>query len=98
MFANQYALLSMGRSQDSMEKASQELDDSNSRPGWVQVVAFTDPDDILSFPVSNQSYPFKIANVYLSNNHWKIPGVGTNPLTAHVNYDKNEQVIRIIRE
>ncbi len=67
----------------------------------VELVAFTDPDDLLSFAVPSSGDDFvKVTNVYVSNNKVSvaIPFVGSlaNPAAAHLAYGTNPVVLKIM--
>ena len=98
MFANQYALFSLGRTQDSFKTMTQAVASTQTAEpkGLIQVVAFTDLDDLLSFPVASQEeLGVQISNVYLSNNSWSLFGEVTDPTNAHLGYFNNDDVIHI---
>lgn len=103
MFANQYALLSVGRSHQSTEqKLAKTVKDNTTRSaGTVRLVAFTDPDDLLSFPMAkmhaqvNGRPAIEVNNVYVRNR--KIAAFGfSNPGSAHLKYSENPFVLEAI--
>lgn len=93
MFANQFALLSIGRPQDedvnSLVKLDRELGRSKAT---VQVYAFSDPNDLLSLPLNTKLKNVSICNVYVRNPGITL-GIAMNPGDAHVNYERNSHVI-----
>jgi hypothetical protein len=74
----------------------------------VQVIAATDPNDLLSFPVRPRDIPPPTvqngrivevigANIY-SHNAWVIPWLFENPSPAHTGYDANGWLLdRLVR-
>jgi hypothetical protein len=61
-----------------------------------QIVAFNDPNDILSWLVQNQNVGLPkvfLANVYLSNNEFTIPPLFSDPTVAHTGYFDNRTVL-----
>lgn len=95
MFANQFALLSIGRPRDEevnpLKKLDRELGESKSK-AIVQVYAFSDPNDLLSLPLNTRLTNISICNVYVRNPGLTL-GIAMNPGDAHVNYEKNSHVI-----
>jgi hypothetical protein len=69
-----------------------------------QIVAFSDPNDILSWLVkpNNLELPaeewskVKLTNVFMSNNEFSIPGVFSDPVTAHTGYFDNRTVLEFL--
>ncbi len=69
-----------------------------------QVVAFSDPNDILTWLVqrNNLKLPHsdwgsaKLTNVYLSNNEFSIPFLFSEPATAHGGYLDNPIVMEML--
>jgi hypothetical protein len=69
-----------------------------------QVVAFSDPNDILSWRVQRKNlgfpppdWPFvKLTNVYLSNDEFSIPSLFSEPTTAHNGYLDNQTVMEML--
>ena len=63
-----------------------------------------DPNDILSWLVkpNNLALPeeqwntIKLSNVYMPNNEFSIPGVFSNPVTAHTGYFNNMTVLELL--
>lgn len=93
MFANQFALLAIGRPQNEqvnpLVKLDRELENSKAT---VQVYAFTDPNDLLSLPLNTHLKNVSICNVYVRNPGITL-GIAMNPADAHVKYEKNSHVI-----
>jgi hypothetical protein len=64
-----------------------------------QLVAFSDPNDILSWLVQGRNVEdpsVHLTNVYLSNNEFSIPGLFSDPVTAHSGYFANNAVRDLI--
>jgi hypothetical protein len=71
----------------------------------VNLVAATDPNDILSWPLgtndvmsvpdeaTNSEIKISLANIY-AHNAWGIPWIAENPESAHDNYQENDWLIR----
>jgi hypothetical protein len=62
----------------------------------LQIVAFSDPNDLLSFPLQSQNYyhtspgtEATAANVDLVIARWSLLGIVSNPLTAHTGWDED---------
>ena len=70
----------------------------------MQIVAFNDPNDILTYRVyrSSLEIPEKfrgdvsLSNVYLSNNEFTIPHVFSDPVAAHNGYFENNAVLQLL--
>lgn len=69
----------------------------------VYIVAFTDPDDMLSYPLpqaycKSESGDVQIhcVNVFINNNLKSLFGQISNPVTAHTGYKRNTRVIAMI--
>jgi hypothetical protein len=97
MFANQYGLLTMGMPQ-SLEKLNKALATSDvaKEKAAVQLYAYTDPNDLLSYPINlNDSHKTSISvcNVYVKNRTLSL-GIFVDPLGAHVNYESNPHVLQ----
>jgi hypothetical protein len=95
MFANQFALLTLGRPQKERENPLIELDNALKKAGartTIQIYAFTDPNDILSLPLNTKLSRVSICNVYVRNPGFTV-GVFMHPGDAHGNYEKNNHVI-----
>jgi hypothetical protein len=63
----------------------------------VQVVAFTDPNDLLSYKLTGRDvgeHPF--ANVTLSVARWSYLGIVANPLKAHTGWEKDRRAIKLL--
>jgi len=69
------------------------------RPQILKVVAFTDPNDLLSFPLKDSHLDggttYKLTDVTVSNANTYF-GIWENPLSAHQGYRKNEDVNKCI--
>lgn len=69
-----------------------------------QVVAFSDPNDILSWRLEPRNLKLPkpvwgevaVTNVYMSNNEFSIPGVISDPVNAHTGYFVNPTVIDML--
>jgi hypothetical protein len=95
MFANQFALLTLGRPRSDRVNPLIQLDNALKNAGartTVQVYAFTDPNDLLSLPLNTKLERISICNVYVRNPGFSV-GVFMHPGDAHVNYEKNNHVI-----
>ena len=95
MFANQFALLTLGRPQGKLVNPLIQLDNALKDAGartTVQIYAFTDPNDILSLPLNTKLDRVSICNVYVRNPGFTV-GVFMHPGDAHGNYEKNNHVI-----
>lgn len=69
----------------------------------LHIVAFTDPNDMLSYPLPDgycarfsSNLNVRCTNVLISNNKASIFGQFANPITAHTGYDANPEVISLI--
>lgn len=69
----------------------------------VHIVAFTDPDDMLSYPLpqgyctgNGKSTHIQCVNVLINNNNESLFGQLANPINAHTGYEKNPRVIGMI--
>jgi hypothetical protein len=85
---------------DLVESARQMKRTRDGVPGVttpLPVVAFTDPNDLLSYEVSRQDVgERKIINVIVSNDTTWL-GFVENPLAAHEGYRENEAVIQFLK-
>jgi hypothetical protein len=69
-----------------------------------QVVAFSDPNDILSWRLQPRNLQFPhadwgkvtVTNVFMSNNEFSIPGAISDPVNAHTGYFVNPTVIDML--
>ena len=69
-----------------------------------QVVAFSDPNDILSWRLERKNLKLPrpdwgevaVTNVYMSNNEFSIPGLFSDPTNAHTGYFVNPRVIDML--
>ncbi|HUG10665.1 MAG TPA: hypothetical protein VMM36_06610 [Opitutaceae bacterium] len=73
--------------------------DAGPEPQPVQVVAFTDPNDLLSYRLLQEHLGplFRLVNVIVSNDPTYL-GFLENPLNAHLGYRTNPDVARLIVE
>ena len=65
----------------------------------LEIVALSDPNDLLSFYVSQDDIvdtDVKIHNVILSNSEWNWLDIFANPVTAHDGYLANNTAMRIV--
>jgi hypothetical protein len=60
-----------------------------------QIVAWSDPNDLLSWEVP-QIEGVHIVNIRVQNSGFKIPPLIESPTGAHANYAKNREVLRLI--
>jgi hypothetical protein len=68
------------------------------------VVAFSDPNDILSWRVEpkNLNLPrsdrgqVAVTNVYMSNGEFSVPGLFSDPTNAHIGYFVNPTVMDML--
>jgi hypothetical protein len=67
---------------------------SSSRPG-PQIIAFNDPNDLLSWDVPNIE-GIKVVNIPIHNSGFKIRPFVVWPTGAHDNYAKNSKVLSVI--
>jgi hypothetical protein len=79
------------------------LSGRNKSANPIHIVAFTDPNDMLSYPLPegyckkySSSKSARCTNVLVSNNASSLFGQISNPVTAHTSYDSNKAVIRLI--
>jgi hypothetical protein len=69
-----------------------------------QVVAFSDPNDILSWRIEprnlnlprSQRGDVAVTNVFMSNGEFSVPGLFSEPVTAHTGYFVNPQVMDML--
>ncbi len=69
-----------------------------------QVVAFSDPNDILSWRLEPRNLQFPradwgkvaVTNVFMSNAEFSLPGVISDPVNAHVGYFTNPAVMDML--
>jgi hypothetical protein len=69
-----------------------------------QVVAFSDPNDILTWRIDRKNLGFppsdwpsvKLTNVYMSNDEFSIPSLFSDPTTAHNGYLDNRTVMELM--
>jgi hypothetical protein len=55
---------------------------------------FIDPDDLLSYWVNPELHHFNVCNVLLRNRKYDF----ADPLAAHLNYDQNPIVLKMMWE
>ena len=73
-------------------------------PAAKQIVAFTDPNDILSWRLRPKDLgvprpdrrSVKLTNVYMSNGEASIPGLISDPVKAHTGYFDNPTVMNLL--
>jgi hypothetical protein len=78
--------------------------DSDETKPVSQVVAFSDPNDILSWRLEPRNLKLPkpvwgevvVTNVYMSNNEFSIPGVISDPVNAHTGYFVNPAVMDML--
>ena len=58
-----------------------------------QVVAWSDPSDLLTWRIPEMK-GLMIDNLYVRNTFWRW--IVARPIAAHVNYDRNRDVIRVM--
>jgi hypothetical protein len=107
MLANQIPLLNLGARTNSLKaflgKSAQEKQgapDTEHVNKVINVVAATDPNDILSYPLRPEDVvpteendtSVVLSNIY-SHNAWAILGFLVWPTSAHEDYDKNAWLI-----
>lgn len=103
MFANQFGLLSAGSDRSDLERLESIAKAAEQEAGSIapiQLVAFTDPDDLLSmpFPSPRSSRYVTAQNIYVANNavalYLPFLGKATSPLAAHGAYSSNPTVLK----
>jgi hypothetical protein len=73
-------------------------------PAEKQIVAFSDPNDILSWRLRQKDLDVprterrsvKLTNVYMSNGELSIPGLISDPVKAHTGYFDNQTVMNLL--
>jgi hypothetical protein len=73
-------------------------------PAEKQIVAFSDPNDILSWRLRQKDLEVprqdrrsvKLTNVYMSNGEFSIPGLISDPVKAHTGYFDNPTVMNLL--
>jgi hypothetical protein len=73
-------------------------------PPEKQIVAFSDPNDILSWRLRQKDLgvprperpSVKLTNVYLSNGEFSIPFLFSDPVTAHTGYFDSQTVMNLL--
>jgi hypothetical protein len=95
MFANQYGLLKIGADEafSRLSTALQGTSLGSRNKAVMQVYAFTDPNDLLSYPLNIQQKPLiSVCNVYVRNGAVSV-GFASDPIEAHLNYERNRRVL-----
>ena len=81
-----------------------EIFDKKTDEGLMSIVAFNDPNDLLSYPVPEEvltpkepdnDVNFNLYNIYVSND-WTWFKLFTNPVKTHTAYLENDDVIELI--
>jgi len=78
-----------------------EFDQSLTSTTKIPLISFTDPDDLLSYWVDPALHHFEVCNVIVRNKNIEyLPGVIglVYPLSAHLDYDQNPIVIKMMLE
>jgi hypothetical protein len=98
MFANQYGLLTLG-DKTPLDGLDDALKCTTLRAGReaVQVYAFTDPNDLLSYPLYPDLARISACNVYVRNEAVTLT-FGTDPLETHLNYQSNYAVHNVMMD
>lgn len=73
----------------------------NAEPENRQIIAFSDPNDILSWLVQTHNLDLPedkvfLANVYTANNEFAIPPLFSDPAGAHTGYFDNRTVLELM--
>ncbi len=113
MFANQLPLLCLGRYSDAPDSegwscvtgvgTTKKDDGAELRDKRFRIVAFSDPNDLLSYPLEKQQFKdfaesnsVTVTNVLLHVEKWAlVPGLAY-PHTAHTGHRENADVLQII--
>ncbi len=103
MCANQFGLLHMAGRNISPRTLTPltEFDQSLRSTTKIPLLSFTDPDDLLSYWVDPALRHFEVCNVLVRNKNIEyLPGVLglVYPLSAHLDYDQNPIVLKMILE
>jgi hypothetical protein len=72
---------------------------TGAAPVGLQVVAFSDPNDLLSYklqPIDLGPPTAALANVTLTIEPWSIAGVAANPYQAHTGWDGSRRAIDLL--
>jgi len=80
------------------------LAEPNEVPTTRQIVAFSDPNDILSWRLKRYDLKLppsewksvRLTNVYLSNGEFSVPLLFSDPTTAHLGYFDNQLVMDML--
>jgi hypothetical protein len=98
--AAKFLRLSRQRKQSHIDKHGRP---ANSHASVIHVVAATDPNDLLSYPLSaadvvpddgnSGDIVIRVSNIY-THNAWVVPWLVENPEAAHDNYDLNSWLIK----
>jgi hypothetical protein len=81
-----------------------EANGDKAPPAEKQIVAFTDPNDILSWRLRRRDLgvprsdrrSVELTNVYMSNGELSVPGLGSDPVKAHTGYFDNPTVMNLL--
>lgn len=84
-----------GSIQHWVNKRNSYLTDQVSVAPMPQIVAWSDPDDLLSWEVP-QIDGVHVVNIKVRNSGFKIPPFLDSPTGAHANYAKNREVLRMM--
>lgn len=112
MFANQLPLLCLGRYSDAPDSegwscvtgvgTTKKDDGADLRDKQFKIVAFSDPNDLLSYPLEKQQFKdfsesksVAVTNVLLHVEKWALFGLAY-PHTAHTGHRENADVLQII--
>jgi hypothetical protein len=115
MLANQLPLLCLGDLEQPLESGAKlpatcewlqrfaevrkETGEAQSRRLVLAVIAFSDPNDLLSYPIPMAVRGFedmRLVNVDLHVAKWSFLGVFTNPIQAHEGYWTDPAVVHLI--
>ncbi len=95
MFANQYGLLTIGEKESLTNLNAALAGAPLTKNDAVQIYAFTDPNDLLSYPLNPHLGRITTCNVYVRNFAVTF-GYGTDPLETHLNYEYNDAVANVM--
>ena len=99
MMANQLALIELG-TEEPPRYSWKRLFEEDCLPENLTVVAFSDPNDLLTFPVGaiiNQySNRIRVIDIAVNNNSTSLLGIFNNPFKAHTKYFKNTKVLDLL--
>ena len=93
-----------GRRPNSSRRRFCQPNGDQQAPAGKQVVAFNDPNDILSWEVDKKNLGFprpdwpqvKLTNVYLPNGEFSVSPLFSDPITAHNGYLDNQTVMELL--